>query len=137
MSIPAILRVMSSFRPGSGRTRDSSNTHRYALIPLFERETSQRLVQHTRPGSNSVAASTSPERLRPLPSPAMTIVLHSNPFSSPLVARRAMGTPLPSRLGQQLAEPRPEEAVIRRFHTDSSASGFSTMGPEILTGSHH
>src|SRR6266436_4766645 len=87
MSIPAILRVMSSFRPGSGRTRDSSNTHRYALIPsLFGRETSQRLVHHTRPGSNSVAASTSPERLRPLPSPAMTIVLHSHPFSSPLVA---------------------------------------------------
>src|SRR6266478_9882049 len=104
MSIPAILRVMSSLRRGSGRTRDSSNTHRYALIPsLFGRETSQRLVQHTRPGSNSVAASTSPERLRPLPSPAMTIVLHSNPFSSPLVARRAMGTPLQSRLSLRYA----------------------------------
>src|SRR5712692_2330389 len=76
MSIPAIFRVMSSFRRGSGRTRDKSNTHRYALVPfLFGRETSQRLVQHTRPGSNSVAASTSPERLRPLPSPAMIIVL--------------------------------------------------------------
>src|SRR6266446_2398654 len=109
MSIPAILRVMSSFRPGSGRTRDSSNTHRYALIPsLFGRETSQRLVHHTRPGSNSVAASTSPERLRPLPSPAMTIVLHSHPFSSPLVARRAMGTPLLSRLHSQRL-PQPEE----------------------------
>jgi len=50
----------------------------------FGRKMSQRLLQYTRPGSNSPTASTSPERLRPLPSPAIAILPPTCPHFHPL-----------------------------------------------------
>src|SRR5580704_12855172 len=68
MSIPAILRILSSFRRGSGRTRGNLT---YALLRAYRPSSRTgniaKIGSYTRPGPNSFTASTYPERFRPLP----------------------------------------------------------------------
>ena len=85
MSIPAIVRAMSSFR---ARKRQAARSIKYGVLRAYSllnrKETSQRLVQYTRPGSNSFTDSPAPQRLLPLPFPALVILPRTGTHFHPL-----------------------------------------------------